>query len=106
MMLHKTCWRICAGKQGETMRTTVTLDEDVKALLAAAAFRSGRSFKATLNDAVRAALARDLVQAAQRRPPAWPVHDLGRALVDLDKAIALAAELDDQAAIGKMRRGA
>ena len=50
--------------------------------------------------------ARDLVQAAQRRPPAWPVHDLGRALVDLDKAIALAAELDDQAAIGKMRRGA
>ena len=38
------------------MRTTVTLEEDVHARLRAEARRAGRSFKATLNDCVRAGL--------------------------------------------------
>lgn len=40
------------------MRTTVTLDPDVERLLKEAMHRSRRSFKETLNGAVRAALGR------------------------------------------------
>lgn len=38
------------------MRTTLTLDEDVAALLRREARRSGRSFKAVVNEAVREGL--------------------------------------------------
>jgi Arc/MetJ family transcription regulator len=38
------------------MRTTVTLDDDVKRLLQDAMHRSGKSFKETLNAALRAGL--------------------------------------------------
>lgn len=76
------------------MRTTVTLDPDVQSLLKDAAHRTGKPFKATLNDAVRAALApeRQLVSV----PPDWPCFDMGLPLVDLTKALALADELDDR----------
>ena len=40
------------------MRTTVTLDQDVERLLKEAMHRSRRSFKETLNRALRAALGR------------------------------------------------
>jgi hypothetical protein len=40
------------------MRTTVTLDPDSEALLKEEAARTGRSFKETLNLAIRRALAR------------------------------------------------
>lgn len=76
------------------MRTTVTLDQDVQSLLKDAAHRSGKPFKVTLNDAIRAGLRpqRDGRVAA----PAWPTFDMGEPLVDLTKAMALADELDDQ----------
>jgi predicted transcriptional regulator len=77
------------------MRTTVTLDPDVEQLLKEAAYRSGRPFKATLNDAIRAGLRPQ--RAAAAAAPAWPVYDMGEPLVDLTKAMALADELDDQA---------
>ncbi len=38
------------------MRTTLTLDEDIAAKLKAEARRSGRSFKETVNEALRRAL--------------------------------------------------
>jgi hypothetical protein len=75
------------------MRTTVTLDPDVKDLLTEAAYRSGKPFKVTLNDAIRAGLA---PRREKARPPSWPVHEMGRPLIDLTKAMALADELDDR----------
>jgi hypothetical protein len=45
------------------MRTTVTLDADVQALLKRAMREQDRSFKATLNDAVRAGLRFALLRA-------------------------------------------
>lgn len=86
------------------MRTTVTLDPDVQHLLKEAAHRSGRPFKHVLNDAVRAGLQRPARTAA---PFKQPVFSLGRAKVDLTKAAALAADLEDQdtiAAIAKLKR--
>jgi hypothetical protein len=76
------------------MRTTITLDPDVQALLKDAAHRSGKPFKVTLNDAVRAGLRPQRGAAAP--PPFWPLVDMGLPLVDLTKALALADELDDQ----------
>ena len=76
------------------MRTTVTLDLDVQTLLKEAAHRSGKPFKVTLNDAVRAGLsARHRVAEPA---PTWPLIDMGAPLVDLTKALALADELADQ----------
>ncbi len=77
------------------MRTTITLEPEVHALLQDAAHRRGQAFKRVLNDAVRAGLApqRSLPQA----PPQWPVFDMGQSMVDLTKALALADELDDRA---------
>lgn len=80
------------------MRTTVTLDPDVARLLEEAQHRSKRPFKQVLNDAVRAGLKRSSV-----RVPAFKqqVFSLGRAKVDLTKAGALAAELEDQHILAK-----
>lgn len=72
------------------MRTTVTLDQDVAAKLKAEARRSGKSFKQTINEAVR----RGLVAPAQRKarkPFRVRAHDLGelRAGLDLDNVSQL-----------------
>ncbi|MEQ1805386.1 MAG: hypothetical protein ABL900_08410 [Burkholderiaceae bacterium] len=83
------------------MRTTVTLDPDLQRLLKETALRSGRPFKQVLNDAVRAGLQRP----ASRVPPfKQRVFSLGRTKVDLTKAGALAAELEDQEILAKARR--
>lgn len=88
------------------MRTTVTLDPDVKALLTEAAYRIGKPFKTTLNDAVRAGLAPATAANARRQPPDWPCHDMGAPLVDLTKAMTLADQLEDQALMARLARGA
>ncbi len=49
------------------MRTTLTLDEDVAARLQAEARRSGRPFKAVVNEHLRAALAQR--RAVKALPP-------------------------------------
>jgi hypothetical protein len=76
------------------MRTTLTLDPDVQTLLKDAAHRSGKPFKTTVNDAIRAGLRAP--RAAAPDAPAWLCVDMGAPLVDLTKAMALADELDDQ----------
>jgi hypothetical protein len=82
------------------MRTTVTLDPDVQRLLEEAQHRGKRPFKQVLNDAVRAGLSRPTARA-----PAFkqPVFSLGRAKVDLSKAGALAADLEDAEIAAKSR---
>ncbi len=81
------------------MRTTVTLDPDVQALLTEAAYRSGKPFKTTLNDAVRAGLK---PPKARKKASGWPVYSMGPPLVDLTKALALVAELEDQALLARI----
>ncbi len=75
-----------------SMKTTVTLDPDVHGLLREAALRSGKSFKLTLNDALRAGLR----SQAALPVPAWPTFDMRQPLVHLNKAMALADGLDDR----------
>lgn len=82
------------------MRTTVTLDEDVAAALHAAARERGLSFKEALNSAVRAGLAGGDRASVSYRVPA---RALGlRQGVNLDKALDLAGELEDEETVRKL----
>lgn len=74
------------------MRTTITLEPDVDALLKRAMRERGLTFKDAVNQAVRAGL----TKPTQDVPPfKQRTMHLGRPLVDLTKALALADELDD-----------
>jgi hypothetical protein len=83
------------------MRTTVTLDPDVEALIKRAMRERGLTFKQALNDAVRAGAAS---RSPRRRTPA-PTYDLGEPLVDVTKALRLAGELEDQERAARLARG-
>lgn len=87
------------------MRTTVTLDPDVEKLLRKAVRESGLPFKQVLNNAVRDGLGMKAARAEAETPFRQPTFHMGEALVDLTKANALAAELEDQDIIEKMRQG-
>ena len=77
------------------MRTTLTLDEDVAALVKEKARRQDLSFKRAVNDALRAGLAR----TGSGRPRRYRLKpaSLGGPLpgIDLDKALGLAGTLED-----------
>lgn len=83
------------------MRTTVTLDPDVAAKLRATARERGVSFKEALNSALRLGLAGGA--AGGNRPYRLATRRLGlRQGIDLDKALRLAAELEDAETIRKL----
>jgi hypothetical protein len=83
------------------MRTTVTLDSDVEAMLRKEMRRRGEPFKQVLNNAIRAGL-----RNMKRRDEAFEplTFDMGKPRVDLTKAASLAAELEDDELIGRYRR--
>lgn len=82
------------------MRTTLTLDPDVEALLKQAMHAQGRPFKQVVNDALRQALAPSTRHIS---PFKQQCFRMGQPRVDLTKALALAGELEDQAAIARYR---
>jgi hypothetical protein len=78
------------------MRTTVTLDPDVAALIERVMNDRGIGFKQAVNDALRAGLAHD------RAPFRQQTMQLGRPKVDLDRALRVAGEHEDEALVDKM----
>ena len=87
------------------MRTTVTLDKDVEKLVREAMHRNRRSFKDTLNDAVR----RGLNGPGRRRPRVRFVvkaRPMGlRAGIDPARLNALADDLEIDTARARVDRG-
>lgn len=83
------------------MRTTVTLDPDTEALIRRRMRERGTSFKQTLNDAIREGLTQSRRGASFRTKTA----DLGVPTVNLDRALRLAADLEDEELVRKMRAG-
>jgi hypothetical protein len=82
------------------MRTTVTLDPDVAAKLRELARERGISFKEALNSNVRRGLEG---AGAQPRPYEMRPKRLGaKPGIDLDKALALAGELEDAEIVRKL----
>lgn len=81
------------------MRTTVTLDPDVAAKLKQTARERGISFKEALNASVR----RGLGERASGRPYRVATRRLGvRPGLDLDRALALAGQLEDAEIVRKL----
>ena len=74
------------------MRTTITLDPDAEAIIRRRMREHGLSFKDAVNDAVRGS-------AAQRTEA-----DRFRT-VSLDRALQLAADLEDDELVRRMRSG-
>lgn len=89
-----------------SMRTTLTLDDDLAGILEQRAREAGVSFKEVVNRTIRAGLGES---ARRRRGPAPRVipHSFGfKPGVDLDKLNQLADELEVDAAAEKWQRQA
>ncbi|WP_139416158.1 antitoxin [Agromyces laixinhei] len=83
------------------MRTTITLTADADALVRRVMRERGLSFRDAVNFAIIAGLAPVDRSAAVETP----TFDLGRARLPLDRAIALAAELEDEQLLRKREQG-
>jgi hypothetical protein len=83
------------------MRTTVTLDPDVEAKLKATMRERGVSFKAALNDALRAGLAGQVTPSRRFRVKPAPLG----VRVDIDKALTIAGEMEDEEILRKLEMG-
>lgn len=82
------------------MRTTITLDPDVAALVQRAMRERGRTFKETVNDMLRRSFG---ASAAEGR--STPVFSMGEPLIPLDHALRIAAELEDAELRHRMSSG-
>ena len=76
------------------MRTTLTLDDDVVAMLKREQTHSKKSFKALVNDALRSGLTRRAISRARREPHRTEGVSLGRCLLpsldDVARILAIA----------------
>jgi len=83
------------------MRTTVTLDPDVEALIKAAMAEQHLTFKDAVNQAIRAGLAPKRGEPFRQR-----TFDLGfRPEVPYDQALQLASAVEDQELVRKLSLG-
>jgi hypothetical protein len=82
------------------MRTTVTLDPDAEALVRRRMRERGVSFKQALNDIIRAGA------RAAGSPPSFSTATatLGTPNVNLDHALRLAGDIEDEELLRKMRK--
>lgn len=85
------------------MRTTVTLDAEVAALVKRVMRERGITFKQAINDAIRAGMRSD---RPDRPALDFPTYDMGEPLIDLTKAHQVAGELEDREILARMKRGA
>jgi plasmid stability protein len=78
------------------MRTTLTIDDELARLLKQRALESGRSFKDVVNEALRAGLEQTATTPSRRPYRLKPVA-MGQPArgIDLDKALQLAGNLED-----------
>jgi hypothetical protein len=83
------------------VRTTVTLDPDTRVLIERAMRERGLTFKQAVNEAIRAGLAPPPPGRVQITTP----HTLGPARVDLDKALSIASQLEDETLARRLTEG-
>jgi hypothetical protein len=83
-----------------TVRTTVTLDPDTEQIVRRRMRERGVSFKVALNDVIRSGAA-----GSASVPFRTETADLGESRVNLDRALQLVADLEDDELIRRMRSG-
>jgi len=84
------------------MRTTITLDSDVEALLNKLMTERGLTFKEAVNGLLRAALT---PQTDRRVDFSFPTYDMGEPAVSLEHALRIASDLEDEEIIRKLSAG-
>lgn len=84
------------------MRTTITLDSDVAVQIRKLMEERKLSFKEAVNGALRAGLSK---KTERGRKFVQKTYSMGEPIVNLDKAIALAAALEDEEMVRKMALG-
>ena len=86
------------------MRTTLTIDDQILAVIKGTARRSGKPFKQVANEALRAGLQK-LARPTPRPYRLQPVG-MGQARfgIDLDKALHLAVALEDDAIVRELEQ--
>jgi len=82
------------------MRTTVTLDPDTEQLIRRRMRERGMSFKEALNDAIR-----NGVGPAPRPLFVTETASMGESRINLDRALQIAADLEDDELLRRMRAG-
>ena len=82
------------------MRTTVTLEPDTDAAIRRLMRSRRLSFKAAVNEAIR----RGLAPVPDAEPPGTIAVSMGTAAIDLDKALRLASQLEDDELLRKLAR--
>jgi len=80
------------------VRTTVTLEPDTDAIVRRLMRDRGLTFKQAINEAIRAGV----TARARRRVFRTKTFDMGPPALPLDKALRLAAELEDEEVIRKL----
>jgi hypothetical protein len=80
------------------MRTTVTLEPEAEAVVRRLMRERGLSFKQALNEAIRAGAR----PPGQRPAFSTRTFDMGAPAIPLDKALRLAADLEDEELIRKL----
>lgn len=80
-----------------SMRTTVTLEPDVEALVKRLMREHALSFKAAVNSAIRAGLA-----APRGGPVETPTFPMGEPSISLTRALQLAGELEDEELVRRL----
>jgi hypothetical protein len=83
------------------VRTTVTLDPDTAGLVRRRMRERGVSFKQALNDAIR----EGATSSTAGTPFATEAASMGEPVVNLDRALQLAADLEDDDLVRRMRAG-
>jgi hypothetical protein len=83
------------------MRTTVTLDPDAEQVIRRRMREQGISFKDAINEAIRASGRTDAPPRRFRTETA----SMGRTSVNLDRALQIVGDLEDDELIRKMRAG-
>lgn len=82
------------------MRTTVTLDPDTEQLIRRRMRERGMSFKEAVNDAIRSG---SMATSPQRF--VTETASMGESRVNLDRALQVAADLEDDELLRRMRAG-
>jgi hypothetical protein len=83
------------------VRTTVTLDPDTEQIIRRRMAERGLSFKEALNDAIRDGSR----SGGAASPFRTATASLGESTVNLDRALQIAADLEDDELVRKLRKG-
>lgn len=83
------------------MRTTVTLDPDTEQIVRRRMRERNMSFKEALNDAIRSGVVAD----SGGSPFRTETTSMGESRVNLDRALQVAADLEDDELLRRMRSG-